>query len=135
MKIVMKAVAAVMLMTTMFFATEGLNAQSSNGHDYIDLGLPSGTLWATCNVGASQPEGFGNYYSWGETRTKTVYGWENYKQSNDANKLTKYCTDSQYGNNSFTDRLTNLQTSVSSSQQETVGSYFFRPLVAAITAS
>ena len=111
MKKLMKAVAALMLMTAVVYPAESMNAQTHKGHDYVDLGLPSGTLWATCNVGASQPEGFGNYYSWGETRTKTVYGWENYKQSNGANKLTKYCTDSQYGNNSFTDRLTNLQTS------------------------
>ena len=37
-----------------------------NGHDYVDLGLPSGTLWATCNVGATTPEGYGDYFAWGE---------------------------------------------------------------------
>lgn len=36
-----------------------------NGHEYVDLGLPSGTLWATCNVGASSPEEYGNYYMYG----------------------------------------------------------------------
>ena len=50
-----------------------------DGHDYVDLGLPSGTLWATCNVGASKPEDYGNYYAWGETATKTVYDESNYK--------------------------------------------------------
>lgn len=44
-----------------------------NGHDYVDLGLPSGIKWATCNVGASKPEECGNYYAWGETVSKTVY--------------------------------------------------------------
>ena len=40
---------------------------ATNGHDYVDLGLPSGLVWATCNVGASKPEEYGNYYAWGET--------------------------------------------------------------------
>ncbi len=44
-----------------------------NGHEYVDLGLPSGLLWATCNVGANAPEEYGNYYAWGETTTKTDY--------------------------------------------------------------
>ena len=45
-----------------------------NGHEYVDLGLPSGTLWATMNVGATTPEDYGNYYAWGETKTKTEQG-------------------------------------------------------------
>ena len=40
---------------------------NNNGYDYVDLGLPSGTLWATCNVGASSPEKYGLYFAWGET--------------------------------------------------------------------
>ena len=44
-----------------------------NGHGWVDLGLPSGLKWATCNVGASNPEGYGNYYAWGETSTKSDY--------------------------------------------------------------
>ena len=44
-----------------------------NGHDWVDLGLPSGLKWATCNVGAESPEGYGNYYAWGETTTKSNY--------------------------------------------------------------
>ena len=39
----------------------------SNGHDYVDLDLPSGTLWATCNVGASKPTDYGSYFQWGDT--------------------------------------------------------------------
>ena len=79
-------------------------------HDYVDLGLPSGTLWATCNVGASSPEGYGNYYAWGETSTKSTYDWDTYKYANgNDDKLTKYCNESDYGNNGFTDNLTQLQ--------------------------
>ena len=50
-----------------------------NGHEYVDLGLPSHTLWATMNVGASKPEEIGDYYAWGETTTKTTYTEDNYK--------------------------------------------------------
>lgn len=48
-----------------------------NGHEYVDLGLPSGKLWATCNVGASKPEEIGYYFSWGETEPKDYYSEEN----------------------------------------------------------
>lgn len=49
-----------------------------NGHGYVDLGLPSGTKWATCNVGANYPREYGNYYAWGETYPKNFYGYNNY---------------------------------------------------------
>ena len=48
-----------------------------NGHEYVDLGLPSGTKWATCNVGANSPEMPGGYYAWGELETKDYYGSNN----------------------------------------------------------
>jgi len=83
---------------------------TANGHDWIDLGLPSGTLWATCNIGASSPEGYGNYYAWGETCTKSTYNWSTYRYANgDSHRLTKYCKISFQGNNGFTDNLTTLQ--------------------------
>lgn len=47
------------------------------GHEWVDLGLPSGLKWATCNVGASSPEDSGNYYAWGETSTKSDYSNDN----------------------------------------------------------
>lgn len=47
------------------------------GHEYVDLGLPSGLKWATCNVGATKPEEYGNYYAWGETSPKEKYTKEN----------------------------------------------------------
>ena len=107
----LKVMAALMLMTTaVFYPAECLNAQTHNGHDYVDLGLPSGTLWATCNVGATTPEGYGDYFAWGETQPKTTYDWSTYKYANGAkDKLTKYCSSFCYGNNGFTDNLTTLQ--------------------------
>ena len=50
-----------------------------NGHEWVDLGLPSGTRWATCNVGATAPSQAGGLYAWGETATKTTYMPENGK--------------------------------------------------------
>ena len=47
------------------------------GYDYVDLGLPSGLKWATCNVGADSPEGYGNYFAWGETDTQNIYDADN----------------------------------------------------------
>lgn len=88
-----------------------------NGHDYVDLGLPSGLKWATCNVGATNPEDFGDYFAWGETEPyyteghaqdnpctnwkagKTAgYDWPSYKWHNGSdNPFTKYCVDSSHG--------------------------------------
>ena len=67
-------------------------------HEYVDLGLPSGTLWATCNIGATIPEDMGDFFAWGETAPKEIYDMDNYKWYNSSSdKLTKYCTDDQYG--------------------------------------
>ena len=85
---------------------------TQDGHDYVDLGLPSGTLWATCNVGATKSEDSGNLYAWGETTTKVYYDWSTYKYANgDYKKLTKYCHDHNFGNNGFTDSKTTLDLS------------------------
>ena len=51
----------------------------TNGHEWIDLGLPSGTRWATCNIGAATPSAPGGLYAWGETVTKTSYMPDNSK--------------------------------------------------------
>lgn len=87
-----------------------------NGHEYIDLGLPSGLKWATCNVGANKPEEYGDYFAWGETEphyteghsqdnpcsnwktSKSGYNWASYKwcKGSDSSQ-TKYCTSSSYG--------------------------------------
>lgn len=79
--------------------------------DWVDLGLPSGLLWATRNVGASSPEDYGDYFAWAETQPKSVYSWSTYQYTcnNSLNGLTKYCNSSSYGCNGYTDNLANLQ--------------------------
>lgn len=81
--------------------------------DYVDLDLPSGTLWATCNLGATRPEEYKDlYYAWGETSTHPdkLYRWAEYKYCNgENNTITKYCSDSSYGLNGFTDERTELE--------------------------
>ncbi len=62
--------------TTVYFSGTALHED-----DYVDLGLPSGLLWATCNVGANAPEEYGDYFAWGETQPKDTYSEENYTYS------------------------------------------------------
>lgn len=92
------------------------SSDSYNGHAYVDLGLPSGLKWATMNVGATTPEGYGDYFAWGETEPyytaghaydtpcsnwktgKTGYNWASYKWCKGSIlTLTKYCNSSDYG--------------------------------------
>lgn len=61
-----------------------------NGHTFVDLGLPSGLLWADRNIGASQPAAYGDYFAWGETKPKTDYSEYTYKYGSDYYKYTKY---------------------------------------------
>ena len=92
------------------------------GFDYnlIDLGLPSGTLWMDRNIGAKKPEDYGLYFAWGETQGYTAdevgktkqFIWADYKYANgDEEKLTKYCNNSSFGNEGYTDNLTELESS------------------------
>ena len=62
--------------------------------DYVDLGLPSGTLWAKVNVGATEPKGYGSYFAWGETEPKDSYSWDNYFDCNNGShsSFIKYNT-------------------------------------------
>ena len=69
---------------------------TENGHEYVDLGLS--VKWATCNVGATKPEEYGDYFAWGETQPKDYYDWSTYKWCNGSKDTqTKYCTDSSFG--------------------------------------
>lgn len=70
-----------------------------NNHPHmIDLGLDDGTLWACCNVGATVPEDYGDYFAWGETSPKDFYYWNTYKWCEGSqNNLTKYNFDANYG--------------------------------------
>lgn len=76
----LKAIAVLMLI--MVFAVSCKKPDVPNDdyvtHDYVDLCLPSGTLWATCNVGATTPEGYGDHFAWGETRPGASCNWLTY---------------------------------------------------------
>ena len=73
-----------------------------NGHEWVDLGLS--VNWATCNVGATKSEGYGDYYAWGEIGTKTDYSWSTYNHCEGYyNKLTKYCNNREFGSNGYAD--------------------------------
>ena len=82
--------------------SEGHTAQLSctltegQKYEYVDLGLS--VKWATCNVGASSPEEYGDYFAWGETSPKANYSWSTYKHCKGSyDTMTKYCTSSSYG--------------------------------------
>ncbi len=82
---------------------ESLEPVLLEGHEAIDLGLPSGLMWATMNLGAEHPEDYGLYFQWGDTvgkskETVNETSWSNYKWSEGApDQLTKYCTKEKYG--------------------------------------
>ena len=90
----------------------------NGNYEYVDLGLPSGTLWATFNLGADAPEGYGDYFAWGETQPKRTYSWSNYKfykgtiwseeWGGNVYLFTKYCCNPLFGYEGFTDTLTTL---------------------------
>lgn len=79
--------------------TVGLDNEISgkvDGYAYVDLGLISGTKWATCNVGASSPEDYGYYFAWGEVSPKFVYDSDSYKWSK-GSYYSKYCVNKSDG--------------------------------------
>lgn len=105
-----KITSFILLLLCLALNVSDVTAQKK--HEYVDLGLPSGTLWATTNVGAENPWDYGDYFAWGETTTKAKYDWLTYKYANGAeDKLTKYCNDPEYGDNGFTDDKTELERS------------------------
>ena len=84
---------------------------------WVDLGLPSGNLWAAYNVGGSRPEDYGDYFAWGETATKEAFTWSTYGHAawgvdiygREGYYLIKYCSRQMDGLEGFTDNLTELQ--------------------------
>ena len=85
-----------------------------DGYEYVDLVLPSGTLWAKCNLGAENETDMGDYFAWGEIETKKdykLYRWSTYKYAKGVteDKLTKYCNSKAFGHNGFTDNITQLE--------------------------
>jgi len=98
--------AKAVMIGLMLCMMEKMNVKAQSNHSYVDLGLPSGSLWATCNVGANSPEEYGDYFAWGETEPKDYYDWSTYQYCNGSNTtLTKYCDNSSYGYNGFIDNL------------------------------
>lgn len=95
---------------------------SINGVYYVDLGLTSGKKWATMNYGAtagnSVSDWYGRYLAWGELADKNSYYWSNYTHSDENGQLTKYCNNSDYGHDGYTDNLTQLTSEDDVIQQE-----------------
>ena len=94
----MKRILDWRLLTALLVFVFGMVVTSCGGNPdggvAVDLGLPSGTLWADRNIGADSPEDCGDYFAWGETEPKTTYNWSTYKWCKGRyGTLTKYCTD------------------------------------------
>ena len=94
-----RSIFILVIAATLLVGCESTNSPESNGtkkHEYVDLGLS--VKWATCNVGASAPEEYGDYFAWGEVEPKEEYSWSTYKWCNGSyDTQTKYCTNSSYG--------------------------------------
>ncbi|MCQ2227752.1 MAG: hypothetical protein MJZ01_07590 [Bacteroidales bacterium] len=97
------------LLSSAFIAAGAWAQNMENGHEYVDLGLTSGTKWATCNVGADAPESYGDYYAWGEVTThysaggntdsptwkdgySAGYNWSTYKYMDHSKDSWEGCT-------------------------------------------
>ncbi len=91
--------------------------EPSMEHEWVDLGLS--VKWATCNIGASAPEEYGDYFAWGEIQIKEKYGWDTYKWASgvgDSLKMTKYYTLSDYGDDPDYIRLLKKEDDAASSE-------------------
>ncbi len=92
--------ASVALLSVGLFScgSSGGGDNSERFEEWVDLGLPSGLLWASCNIGANRPEEYGDYFAWGEVTAKDCYGFKTYRHciyDNGAYRLNKYfCDDS-----------------------------------------
>lgn len=107
----MKRIITIIMVAFAMTAMVACNKDNDDTTEWVDLGLPSGLLWAKCNLGADAPEKYGNYYAWGETATKEIFNWSTYRYStvNGADSLqtlTKYNLNGNYGT---VDNLTTLQ--------------------------
>lgn len=89
------------------YVASGTGNGIHEGHEYVDLGLPSRLMWATCNIGAIYSEEYGAYIAWGETQNKSEYSWSTYQWCNGKmNTITKYCTTESVG---IVDNITELE--------------------------
>ncbi|MCQ2310612.1 MAG: DUF1566 domain-containing protein [Paludibacteraceae bacterium] len=99
-KLTILVIAAILCCMISCENEDGVNSVGSKNNpefvEAVDLGLS--VKWASCNVGATKPEEYGDYFAWGETSPKATYNWRTYKYCKGSNNtLTKYCTDSYYG--------------------------------------
>jgi len=99
--------------TTVIFTKVELESSMDTSKPFVDLGLTSGTLWATCNIGADNPQDAGLFFAWGDTvghgsdpSDGYFFSWDNYKWCvvvDYFSHFTKYCTESSSGNDGFAD--------------------------------
>ena len=99
--------------TTVIFTKVELESSMDTSKPFVDLGLTSGTLWATCNIGADNPQDAGLFFAWGDTvghgsdpSDGYLFSWDNYKWCvvvDYFSHFTKYCTESSSGNDGFAD--------------------------------
>ncbi len=99
--------------TTVIFTKVELESSTDTSKPFVDLGLTSGTLWATCNIGADNPQDAGLFFAWGDTvghgsdpSDGYLFSWDNYKWCvvvDYFSYFTKYCTESSSGNDGFAD--------------------------------
>lgn len=66
------------MLCAVFASAQNESSENKAAAEAVDLGLPSGTLWASCNIGATKPEEFGDYFAWGETETRESFKREEY---------------------------------------------------------
>ncbi len=104
------------------------NSCEHNGYDAVDLGLSSGTLWATCNVGATVPNQVGDFFAWGEITTKSTYDWTtyqwcNYDESTRKPYFTKYFLENNYEYDGKADNISLLEFSDDAARENWGGSW------------
>jgi hypothetical protein len=107
-KYIALAITATMAVVSLVSCHKDSEEPTQQTVNWVDLGLPSGLLWADRNVGADAPEGYGDYYAWGMTCTTYTYNYSTYPYGTATNQLTKYCTRADRGLDGFTDTLTTL---------------------------
>ena len=112
-------ISLVLLIIASCEGIEGSGTEIIKTPEAIDMGLS--VKWASCNIGASRPEDFGDYYAWGETETKATYDWSTYTLCSGSKRtMTKYCTSMFYGT---TDNKTTLEKADDVAAQELGGSW------------
>ncbi|MCQ2331056.1 MAG: hypothetical protein MJZ55_03610 [Paludibacteraceae bacterium] len=96
------------LLFVLMFIVLSICIPTNAQHAYVDLGLS--VKWATCNIGADNPENHGDFFSWGETENKKNNNWDTYKYSEGTPKaLLKYCSNPDFAWHQITDSISSLE--------------------------